>query len=91
MIKIFFAASLFFITYETLKIMFQPQIPEQYHVFIHMTAASVGEMVIYILLMLYVNNNNNNNIYNLRVYGYSGISGSDQVRLTISNTCTPLI
>ncbi|XP_068978253.1 mitochondrial S-adenosylmethionine carrier protein-like [Bombus flavifrons] len=39
------SASLFFITYETLKIMFQPQIPEQYHVFIHMTAASVGEMV----------------------------------------------
>lgn len=92
MIKIFFAASLFFITYETLKIMFQPQIPEQYHVFIHMTAASVGEMVIYILLMLYVNNNNNNNQYiQFKGVWVLGISGSDQVRLTISNTCTPLL
>ena len=42
--------------------MLQPQIPEQYHVFIHMTAASLGEMVIYILLMVIcVNKNNNNN------------------------------
>ncbi|KAF3420831.1 hypothetical protein E2986_02623 [Frieseomelitta varia] len=39
------SASLFFISYESIKVMFQPQIPEQYHAFIHMTAASLGEMV----------------------------------------------
>ncbi|KOC59872.1 S-adenosylmethionine mitochondrial carrier protein [Habropoda laboriosa] len=39
------SASLFFITYEGIKLVFLPSIPEQYHTFIHMTAASVGEMV----------------------------------------------
>ncbi|XP_043526688.1 S-adenosylmethionine mitochondrial carrier protein-like isoform X6 [Frieseomelitta varia] len=39
------SASLFFISYESIKVMFQPQIPEQYHAFIHMTAASLGEMM----------------------------------------------
>ncbi|XP_076758748.1 mitochondrial S-adenosylmethionine carrier protein [Xylocopa sonorina] len=39
------SGSLFFIFYEGIKIGFEPRIPEQYHTFIHMTAASVGEMV----------------------------------------------
>ncbi|CAK9808406.1 S-adenosylmethionine mitochondrial carrier protein [Anthophora quadrimaculata] len=39
------SASLFFVTYEGIKLVFQPCISEQYHMFIHMTAASVGEMV----------------------------------------------
>ncbi|XP_017753779.1 PREDICTED: S-adenosylmethionine mitochondrial carrier protein-like isoform X2 [Eufriesea mexicana] len=38
------SASLFFITYEGLKEVFQPRIPDQYHSIIHMTAASLGEM-----------------------------------------------
>lgn len=62
--------------------MFQPQIPEQYHVFIHMTAASVGEMVICILLMLYVNNNNNNRYIQFKGVWVLGILGLNQVRLT---------
>lgn len=39
------SASLFFLTYESFKIVFEPQISEQYHSIIHMIAASVGEMV----------------------------------------------
>ncbi|KAI4497642.1 hypothetical protein M0802_007182 [Mischocyttarus mexicanus] len=39
------AAALFFITYEGLKEFLQPQILPQYHAFIHMGAASLGEMV----------------------------------------------
>ncbi|KAK2584695.1 hypothetical protein KPH14_007031 [Odynerus spinipes] len=39
------AASLFFITYEGLKEYLQPQISPQYHAFIHMGAASLGEML----------------------------------------------
>lgn len=39
------AASLFFITYEGLKEFLQPQISPQYHVFVHMGAASLGEML----------------------------------------------
>ncbi|XP_015519354.1 mitochondrial S-adenosylmethionine carrier protein [Neodiprion pinetum] len=39
------AASLFFITYEGIKEFAQPKIPQTYHLFIHMGAASLGEMV----------------------------------------------
>ncbi|XP_006609080.1 S-adenosylmethionine mitochondrial carrier protein-like isoform X2 [Apis laboriosa] len=39
------SASLFFLTYESFKIVFEPQISEQYHSIIHMIAASVGEMM----------------------------------------------
>ncbi|XP_076678018.1 mitochondrial S-adenosylmethionine carrier protein [Andrena cerasifolii] len=38
-------ASLFFITYEGIKEVFQPRVPYQYHSLIHMTAASMGETV----------------------------------------------
>lgn len=43
-------ASLFFITYEGVKVIFQPRVPEQYHAFIHMSAASLGELVINTLI-----------------------------------------
>ncbi|XP_012261929.1 S-adenosylmethionine mitochondrial carrier protein-like [Athalia rosae] len=39
------AASLFFITYEGIKEYLQPKVPLSYHHFIHMGAASLGEMV----------------------------------------------
>ncbi|XP_058802869.1 mitochondrial S-adenosylmethionine carrier protein-like isoform X2 [Phymastichus coffea] len=39
------AASLFFMTYEGIKHVFQPYLPHQYHSFIHMGAASSAEMV----------------------------------------------
>ncbi|XP_043266078.1 S-adenosylmethionine mitochondrial carrier protein-like isoform X2 [Colletes gigas] len=39
------SASIFFITYEGMKEVFEPRVPEQYHSLIHMTAAALGEMV----------------------------------------------
>ncbi|KAG7200612.1 hypothetical protein KM043_001170 [Ampulex compressa] len=39
------AASIFFITYEGIKEFSQPYIPQQYHSFIHMGAASISEIV----------------------------------------------
>nr|XP_033342105.1 S-adenosylmethionine mitochondrial carrier protein-like isoform X1 [Megalopta genalis] len=37
------SAAVFFVTYEGLKEIFQPHIPQQYHMFIHMAAAALGE------------------------------------------------
>ncbi|XP_053977025.1 S-adenosylmethionine mitochondrial carrier protein-like isoform X1 [Hylaeus volcanicus] len=39
------SAAIFFITYDGIKEVLQPHIPQQYHSFIHMIAASFGEMV----------------------------------------------
>ncbi|XP_076229176.1 mitochondrial S-adenosylmethionine carrier protein [Nomia melanderi] len=39
------SAAIFFVTYEGIKDVFQPRIPQQYHTLIHMTAAALGEMV----------------------------------------------
>lgn len=40
-------AAIFFITYEGIKQYSQPYIPDQYHSFIHMIAASSSEVVSY--------------------------------------------
>ncbi|KZC12398.1 PREDICTED: S-adenosylmethionine mitochondrial carrier protein-like [Dufourea novaeangliae] len=39
------SAAIFFVTYEGIKKVFQPQIPPQYYSLIHMTAAATGETV----------------------------------------------
>ncbi|XP_043266076.1 S-adenosylmethionine mitochondrial carrier protein-like isoform X1 [Colletes gigas] len=45
LISVLITASIFFITYEGMKEVFEPRVPEQYHSLIHMTAAALGEMV----------------------------------------------